>query len=300
MKKIGFVGLGNMGSHMARNLMEKGCQLTVYDLNQDAVSAAVTLGAAAASSAKEVAAVSEVVITMLPNSPHVKTAVLGKNGVLEGAKKGLVLIDMSSIDPCVSQEVEAAVRPHGVRMLDAPVSGGIIGAEKATLSIMVGGEKALFGEVEELLHMMGKSVVYCGDIGAGNTTKLANQVIVAANLVGMSEAMVLAKKAGVDGQRVFDAIRGGLAGSVILEQKMPMILAGQFISGGHLNLHIKDLQNALDTAHKVGASVPFTAMMMEIMQHQKNNGEGTHDHCCVIRYFEEQAGVEVRSQPGAQ
>lgn len=300
MKKIGFVGLGNMGNHMARNLMEKGCQLTVYDLNQQAVDTAVSQGATAATSAKAVAEASDVVITMLPNSPHVKTVVLGENGVLEGAKPGLVLIDMSSIDPCVSQEVEAAVRPHGVRMLDAPVSGGIIGAEKATLSIMVGGEKALFDEMEELLHLMGKSVVYCGDIGAGNTTKLANQIIVAANLVGMSEAMVLAKKAGVDGKLVFEAIRGGLAGSVILEQKMPMILAGQFISGGHLNLHIKDLQNALDTGHKVGASVPFTALMMEIMQHQKSKGEGTHDHCCVIRYFEELAGVEVRSQEDGQ
>ena len=228
MKKIGFVGLGIMGKPMAKNLLKAGYELTVFDINQDAVNEVVAAGGVAAKTAKEVAAQSEAVITMLPNSPHVKTAVLGENGVLEGAKPGLILIDMSSIAPLAAQEVAAAVAKKGVEMIDAPVSGGEPKAIDGTLSIMVGGKQEIFDRCVELLSKMGKSVVRCGDIGAGNTTKLANQIIVALNIAALSEAMVLATKAGVDPELVFNAIRGGLAGSTVMEAKAPMILAGNF------------------------------------------------------------------------
>ena len=217
MKKIGFVGLGIMGKPMAKNLLKAGYELVVFDINQEAVAEVVAAGAVKAENAKEVAAKSEAVITMLPNSPHVKTAVLGENGVLAGAKPGLILIDMSSIAPLAAQEVAAAVAKQGVEMLDAPVSGGEPKAIDGSLSIMVGGKQEIFDRCVELLSKMGKSVVRCGDIGAGNTTKLANQIIVALNIAALSEALVLATKAGVDPELVFNAIRGGLAGSTVME-----------------------------------------------------------------------------------
>ena len=240
MKKVGFIGLGIMGKPMAKNLLKAGYELVVFDINQDAVNEVVAAGAKSAPTSKDVAAQSEVVITMLPNSPHVKAAVLGENGVLEGAKPGLVLIDMSSIAPLASQEIAAAVAKKGVEMLDAPVSGGEPKAIDGSLSIMVGGKKELFDRSTELLSKMGKSVVLCGDVGAGNTTKLANQIIVALNIAAVSEAFVLATKAGVDPELVFNAIRGGLAGSTVMEAKAPMIMAGNFKPGFKIDLHIKD------------------------------------------------------------
>ena len=258
MKKIGFVGLGIMGKPMAKNLLRAGYAVTVFDINQDAVKEVMAEGAAMAKTSKEVAQHSEVVITMLPNSPHVKTAVLGENGVLEGAKPGLILIDMSSIAPLASQEIAAAVAKKGVEMLDAPVSGGEPKAIDGTLSIMVGGKQELFDKCFELLSKMGKSIVRCGDVGAGNTTKLANQIVVALNIAAVSEAFVLATKAGVDPELVFNAIRGGLAGSTVMEAKGPMMLAGNFKPGFKIDLHIKDLANAIETGHDVGVPLPLT------------------------------------------
>ena len=296
MKKIGFVGLGIMGKPMAKNLLKAGYELTVFDINQDAVNEVVAAGGVAAKTAKEVAAQSEAVITMLPNSPHVKTAVLGENGVLEGAKPGLILIDMSSIAPLAAQEVAAAVAKKGVEMIDAPVSGGEPKAIDGTLSIMVGGKQEIFDRCVELLSKMGKSVVRCGDIGAGNTTKLANQIIVALNIAALSEAMVLATKAGVDPELVFNAIRGGLAGSTVMEAKAPMILAGNFKPGFKIDLHIKDLANAIETGHDVGVPLPLTSSVMEILQALKVDGKGQNDHSGIAMYYEKMAKIETRKK----
>ena len=296
MKKIGFVGLGIMGKPMAKNLLKAGYELVVFDINQEAVAEVVAAGAVKAENAKEVAAKSEAVITMLPNSPHVKTAVLGENGVLAGAKPGLILIDMSSIAPLAAQEVAAAVAKHGVDMLDAPVSGGEPKAIDGSLSIMVGGKQEIFDRCVELLSKMGKSVVRCGDIGAGNTTKLANQIIVALNIAALSEALVLATKAGVDPELVFNAIRGGLAGSTVMEAKAPMILAGNFKPGFKIDLHIKDLANAIETGHDVGVPLPLTSSVMEILQALKVDGKGQNDHSGIAMYYEKMAKIETRKK----
>ena len=296
MKKIGFVGLGIMGKPMAKNLLKAGYELVVFDINQEAVAEVVAAGAVKAENAKEVAAKSEAVITMLPNSPHVKTAVLGENGVLAGAKPGLILIDMSSIAPLAAQEVAAAVAKQGVEMLDAPVSGGEPKAIDGSLSIMVGGKQEIFDRCVELLSKMGKSVVRCGDIGAGNTTKLANQIIVALNIAALSEALVLATKAGVDPELVFNAIRGGLAGSTVMEAKAPMILAGNFKPGFKIDLHIKDLANAIETGHDVGVPLPLTSSVMEILQALKVDGKGQNDHSGIAMYYEKMAKVEARKK----
>ena len=294
MKKIGFVGLGIMGKPMAKNLLRAGYEVMVFDINQDAVKEVMAEGAAMAKTSKEVAQHSEVVITMLPNSPHVKTAVLGENGVLEGAKPGLILIDMSSIAPLASQEIAAAVAKKGVEMLDAPVSGGEPKAIDGTLSIMVGGKQELFDKCFELLSKMGKSIVRCGDVGAGNTTKLANQIVVALNIAAVSEAFVLATKAGVDPELVFNAIRGGLAGSTVMEAKGPMMLAGNFKPGFKIDLHIKDLANAIETGHDVGVPLPLTASVMEILQALKVDGKGQNDHSGIVQFYENLAKVEAR------
>ena len=296
MKKIGFVGLGIMGKPMAKNLLKAGYELVVFDINQEAVAEVVAAGAVKAENAKEVAAKSEAVITMLPNSPHVKTAVLGENGVLAGAKPGLILIDMSSIAPLAAQEVAAAVVKQGVEMLDAPVSGGEPEAIDGSLSIMVGGKQEIFDRCVELLSKMGKSVVRCGDIGAGNTTKLANQIIVALNIAALSEALVLATKAGVDPELVFNAIRGGLAGSTVMEAKAPMILAGNFKPGFKIDLHIKDLANAIETGHDVGVPLPLTSSVMEILQALKVDGKGQNDHSGIAMHYEKMAKVEARKK----
>ena len=296
MKKIGFIGLGIMGKPMAMNLIKAGYSLVVYDIRPEPVKEVVAAGAKEGKSSKDVAAQSEVVITMLPNSPDVKKAVLGENGVLEGAKPGLILIDMSSIAPLVSKEVEAEARKKGVEMLDAPVSGGEPKAVDGTLSIMVGGKKEAFDQVEDILKVMGASAVLVGDIGSGNTTKLANQIIVALNIAAMSEAMVLATKAGVDPEKVFQAIRGGLAGSTVLNAKVPLALDGNFKPGFRIELHIKDLANALDTAHEIGVPVPLASGVMEIMQALKVDGKAGDDHGGIIQFYEKLAKVEVRKQ----
>ncbi len=294
--KIGFVGLGIMGKPMAMNLLKAGYSLTVYDIRPEPVKEVVAAGAEQGRCSEDVAKKSEVIITMLPNSPEVKEAVLGEHGVLDGAKPGTILIDMSSIAPLVSKEVAAKAQEKGVEMLDAPVSGGEPKAIDGTLSIMVGGKKDVFDQVEDILKVMGASAVLVGDIGSGNTTKLANQIIVALNIAAMSEAMVLATKAGVDPEKVYQAIRGGLAGSTVLDAKVPLALDGNFKPGFRIELHIKDLQNALDTAQELGVSVPLASGVMEVMQSLKASGKAGDDHGGIIQFYEESAKVEVRRQ----
>jgi len=294
MSKIGFIGLGIMGKPMSKNLIKAGYKLVVCDVVKSAVEELKQAGAEVAETPREVAAQSDIIITMLPNSPQVKQVVLGKNGVIEGAKAGAIVADMSSIAPLVSREVHDALAEKGVRMLDAPVSGGQPKAVDGTLSIMVGGAQTDFDELLPVFKAMGASVVLTGAIGAGNVTKLANQIIVAINIAGISEALVMATKAGVDPELVYKAIRGGLAGSTVLDAKAPLILDRKFDPGFRINLHIKDLANVLETSHAVGVPLPVTSAVMEILQALKVDGMGESDHGAMVRFYEKLAKIEVR------
>lgn len=294
MKKIGFIGLGIMGKPMARNLLKAGYQLIVYDINAGAINELVQDGAKEGKSSGDVASQSEVIITMLPNSPDVKKVVLGVNGIIDGVKPGSVLIDMSSIAPLISKEVAEKLLKKGVIMLDAPVSGGEPKAIEGTLAIMVGGPEETFDKVKDILSVMGASVKLVGDIGSGNITKLANQIIVALNIAAIGEAMVLATKAGVNPEKVYQAIRGGLAGSNALDAKMPLILDGNFKPGFRIELHIKDLMNALDTAKELDVPGVLTSKVLEIMQALKVDGKAQDDHGGIIQFYEKLAKVEVR------
>ena len=291
---IGFIGLGIMGAPMAKNLIKGGYKVVVPAQSGKAGDLK-TAGAETAAGYKEVAAKSDVVITMLPNSPEVKSVILGPGGVIEGVKQGAIVVDMSSIAPAASQEIGAALKAKGTDFLDAPVSGGEPKAIDGTLAIMAGGDKAAFEKVKPVLENMGSSVTLVGDIGSGNVTKLANQIIVALNIAAVSEAFVLATKAGVNPRAVFDAIKGGLAGSTVMNAKVPMILDGNFKPGFRIELHIKDLQNALDTAHNLNVPVPLTANVMETLQVLKVEGHAKSDHSAIVRFYEELAKAEVRT-----
>ncbi len=294
MGKIGFIWLGIMGKPMSKNLIKAGYQLVVFNRSKAAVDELVAAGAEAAEGPKALAERVDLIITMLPNSPQVKEVVLGEGGVIEGAKKGAVVIDMSSIAPLVSREIAAKLNEKGIEMLDAPVSGGEPKAIDGTLSVMVGGKKEVFEKCFPVMKAMAGSVVLTGEIGAGNVTKLANQVIVALNLAAMSEALVLATKAGVSPELVYQAIRGGLAGSAVLDAKAPLVMDRKFNPGFKINLHIKDLQNVLDTSHELGVPLPLTAAVMEIMQTLKVDGKGDNDHGALIQYYEKGANIEVK------
>jgi len=291
--KIGFIGLGIMGKPMSKNLLKAGYSVVVRDHNVENEAELVDAGATVAKSAKAVAEQCEVIITMLPNSPQVKQAALGEDGIIDGAKPGTVVIDMSSIAPLASREIHDELAKKNIRLLDAPVSGGEPKAIDGTLSVMVGGDKALFDQCYDIMKAMAGSVVHTGEIGAGNVTKLANQVIVALNIAAMSEALTLATKAGVNPDLVYQAIRGGLAGSTVLDAKAPMVMDRNFKPGFRIDLHIKDLANALDTSHGVGAQLPLTAAVMEMMQALKADGLGTADHSALVCYYEKLARVEV-------
>ena len=293
--KVGFIGLGIMGKPMAKNLIKAGFELIVFDIVAAGVDELVEAGATAASSSEQVAKeCNGLLFTMLPNSPHVKTVIMGQNGVLCGAKQGLIIVDSSSIAPLASKEVYAAAQEKGVSYIEAPVSGGEPKAIEGTLAIMAGGDEQIFNKVKDILLIVGASAVYCGASGSGNTTKLANQIIVALNIAAVSEAFVLAEKAGVDPEKVFNAIKGGLAGSTVMNAKVPLALEGNFKPGFRIELHIKDLQNALDTAHEVGVPIPLTAGGMEIMQALKVDGKQKDDHGGIIQYYEKLAKVQVR------
>ena len=293
-QRIGFIGLGVMGKPMARNLMRAGYALTIYDIALEPLRELLEEGAAEGKSPAHVAAKSEIVFTMLPNSPQVKEVILGENGVLEGAAAGSVVIDMSSIAPGVAREVSEACSGKGVFMLDAPVSGGEPKAIDGTLSIMAGGPEEIFEKARPVLECMGAAVTRIGEIGSGNTCKLANQIMVALHLASVGEAMVFAEKSGVDPEKVYEAIRGGLAGSTVLDAKMPLILERNFKPGGPIRMHTKDLLNVRDTALETDAPIPLTTQVLEMMKALKADGKAEHDHGGLIQYFEKLAGVEVR------
>jgi len=293
-RKIGFIGLGIMGNPMCKNLLKAGYEVIALDTNKKNLDEVVAAGAKAADSPKAVAEQVQIVITMLPNSPQVRQVALGEKGVIEGAKAGSIFIDMSSIAPLVSRQIAEQLAAQGVEMLDAPVSGGQPKAIDGTLSVMVGGKKEIFDRCYDVMKTMAGSVVLTGDIGAGNITKLANQIIVAINIAAMSEALVLASKAGVEPELVYQAIRGGLAGSTVLEAKAPLVMDRKFNPGFRINLHIKDLANVLDTSHELGVPLPLTAAVMEMLLTLKVKGMGDLDHGTLVRYYEDMAGVEVK------
>ena len=291
---IGFIGLGIMGKPMARNLIKAGYSLTIYSKGPEALRELAQEDATVVASSKEVAQRSQVIITMLPDSPDSEEAILGPEGVLQGAEKGSVIIDMSSIAPLVTQRIAARAAEAGVDMLDAPVSGGEPGAVAGTLAIMVGGKQEVFDRCLPILDVMGRSVVRVGDVGAGNTVKLANQIIVAANIAGIGEAFVLSQKAGIDPELVFQAIRGGLAGSNAMEAKVPMILEGNFNPGFRIRLHQKDLHNALLTGKDLGVPLPVTSLVQQMLGALMVRDKGESDHSAIVTFIEDMANTQVR------
>ena len=292
--KIGFIGLGIMGKPMAKNLVKAGFPLVVHNRSRSKVDELVKEGAAAANTPREVASSSDIIITMLPNSPDVELVALGANGILEGAKAGQLFIDMSTINPIVSQKIAKEFSAKSVAMVDAPVSGGEKGAIDATLSIMAGGEAKDFERALPVFNALGKTVTHMGSIGSGGFTKLANQIIVAINLTAIGEALVFGAKAGVDPQKMIRALAGGLAGSKCLDQKSEKILSGDFAPGFKIDLHSKDLNLIQDAARSVGVPIPTAAFVEQLFAALRVRGRGGMDHSGVITFFEDLAGVQVR------
>ena len=295
MANIGFIGLGIMGKPMSRNLLKAGHKLVVYDVVAALVDAVTADGATSGESCRDVASRSEIVITMLPDGPEVEQAILGPGGVLEGIRAGSAVIDMSSISPLVSQKVGAACAKKDVKFLDAPVSGGEPKAIDGTLAIMVGGDAQVFQSMQPILEKMGSSVILTGPVGAGNVTKLANQIMVACNIAAMGEALVLASKAGLNPEVVFNAVKGGLAGSTVLNAKAPMVMTRNFKPGFRIRLHQKDLRNALLTAESMKVALPLTGMVQQMLMALINKGKGDLDHSAIVTFIEELAGIEVKS-----
>lgn len=291
--KVGLIGLGIMGKPMGANLLKKGYDLTIFDRNPAPVAELSAAGAKVAADTRELAATCDVILTMLPNSPHVKSVVLGEGGVVETVREGSVVIDMSSINPMASREIAAELAKHGVQMLDAPVSGGEPKAIDGSLSFMVGGPEDVFEAHKELLSAMGSSVVRCGEIGAGNVTKLCNQVVVAVNIAVVGEALMLGQKAGVSPDAIYRAIRGGLAGSTVMDAKAPMMMDRNFKPGFRIDLHIKDLNNVLDTAKEIDAPMLLTNQVMEMMKVLRHDGEGQSDHSALVKFYEKLTDEQI-------
>jgi 2-hydroxy-3-oxopropionate reductase len=292
--RIGFIGLGIMGKPMARNLMKAGFPLVVHNRTRAKEDELVKQGAVPAASPKDVAQAADVIITMLPNSPDVEQVVLGPNGVKEGVRAGQLFIDMSTINPIVSQNIAKELSSVEVAMVDAPVSGGEKGAIDATLSIMAGGEPQDFERALPIFNALGKTVTHMGPLGSGGFTKLANQIIVAINLTAIGEALVFGTKAGVDPQKMIRALSGGLAGSKCLDQKSEKILSGDFAPGFKIDLHSKDLSLITDAARSVGVPIPTAAFVEQLFAALRVRGRGGMDHSAVITIFEDLAGVQVR------
>ncbi|MFC1650896.1 2-hydroxy-3-oxopropionate reductase [Candidatus Latescibacterota bacterium] len=293
-EKIGFIGLGIMGKPMAKNLINAGYSLVVLDINTAAVGELVEMGAESAASPAEVAAKVNKIITMLPDGPQVDEVVLGANGVVENAGSGTALIDMSSISPTVTKKIAAGLAEKGARALDAPVSGGEPGAIAGQLAIMVGGPEDLFNNVKPIFDVVGKSAVLVGDAGAGQTCKLVNQILVGIHIEAMGEAFQLATKAGVDQMKVYEAIKGGLAGSNVLNAKVPLMLDRNFKPGFKINLHQKDLRNALEAASTMGLTLPVTNIVQGMIGDLVDDGKGNDDHGGIVQALEKTNGVTIK------
>jgi len=294
MANLGFVGLGIMGRPMIKNLLKAGHTVVAYGRTEKKLAACVADGAARGASNKDVGARADIIFTMLPDGPEVEEVVLGPNGILEGAKTGSMIIDMSSINPLVSQKIAAACAAKGVEFLDAPVSGGEPMAIEGKLSIMVGGSEKAFRKAEPLLKCMGASVTLTGPVGAGNTTKLANQIMVACNIAAMGEALALATRCGLDPEVVVNAIKGGLAGSAVLNAKGPMLIARNFKPGFRIRLHQKDLRNALQAAEATQMCLPLTALVQQMLLSLMGDGKGDLDHAAIATFVEGASHVEVK------
>src|SRR5262245_46565949 len=294
--KIGFIGLGIMGKPMAKNLLKAGFPVVVHNRSRAKVDEVAKEGATPATSPKEVASAAEIVITMLPNSPDVELVALGPNGIKEGARPGQLFIDMSTINPIVSQKIALELSGLGVAMIDAPVSGGEKGAVEGALSIMAGGEPQDFERALPVFNALGKTITHMGPLSAGGFTKLANQIIVAINLTAIGEALVFGSKAGVDPQKMIRALAGGLAGSKCLDQKAEKILSGDFAPGFKIDLHSKDLNLIQDAARSVGVPIPTAAFVEQLFAALRVRGRGGLDHSGVITFFEDLAGVQVRKR----
>ena len=292
-EKVGFIGLGIMGKPMARNLMEAGYELTVHNRSPEKAEELGEEGAAVAGSPREVAEKSDVVITMLPDSPQVREVLSGEKGVFQGIKEGALLIDMSTISPVVTEELAAEAREKGASMLDAPVSGGDVGAIEGTLSIMVGGEEADFERARPLFEVMGKTVTHVGPTGAGQVTKAANQIVVALTIEAVSEALVLGSKGGVAPEKILDVLSGGLAGNKVMEVKREKFLSHNFEPGFRSELHHKDLGIALSAGREYGVVLPVTALVDQMLLAMRRKGWGGEDHSALLRVIEDLSGHEI-------
>ena len=291
--KTGFIGLGIMGRPMAKNLLKAGKELLVSDLNKEAVADAVNAGAQEATYA-EIGAQCDRIIIMVPSGAISKSILFGENGVASTIKEGAIVCDMSSVTPVESKECYDGLKAKGVGFLYAPVSGGEPGAVNGTLAIMAGGDAEDFEAMQEYFDILGSSALLIGESGSGSVTKLANQVIVNNTIAVVSEAFVLAAKAGADPKKVYEAIRGGLAGSAVLDAKIPMIIERNFKPGGPIRINHKDIKNVVNTAHSIDVPIPYTAQLYEILQTLKIHGHMEDDHGGIVQYFEKLAGIEVK------
>ena len=292
---IGFIGLGIMGKPMAHNLLKAGYPLVVHNRSQKPVQELVAAGAMAATCPSQVANQSQVVITMLPDSPDVEEVALGPEGLVEAVRPGMIFIDMSTIAPAVAVRVAAALGQKGARCLDAPVSGGDVGAREGTLSIMVGGDRATFDEVRPIFEVLGKSAILCGPIGAGQTVKACNQVLVAITIAGVSEALTLGAKAGVDPGKIVEVLSGGLARCGVLDNRGQRMVNGDFEPGFRLRLHYKDLNIVRQTSRDYGVPLPVTAVVHELFATAMSLNRGEIDHSGLLTVIEDLAGIQVRT-----
>ena len=288
--KIAFIGLGIMGKPMAKNLLKAGHQLRVYDRNPATMEEMAAAGATLCKSSVDTVEGVDLVLTMLPNSPHVKSIMLEDDRLAEKMPRSAAFIDMSSINPVASREIAAALEKFGIDMLDAPVSGGQPKAIDGTLAFMVGGKQEVFDKFKPVLEAMGSSVVLCGDVGAGNVTKLCNQTIVAVNIAALAEALQMGQMCGVEPEKIFQAIKGGLAGSTVMNAKAPMMMDQNFQPGFRIDLHIKDLTNVVDAAKVVDAPIPLTQMVLEMMKILHHDGDGACDHSALLKYYQKLTG----------
>src|SRR5215211_4274939 len=294
-EKVGFIGLGIMGKPMAKNLMEAGYELVLYNRTLEKAEELSEDGAEVAANPREVAENSEIIVTMLPDSPDVRNVVAGKDGVLEGIEEGSLLVDMSTISPVVTEELAEALKKKGASMLDAPVSGGDVGAIEGTLSIMVGGDEEDFQRANPLFEAMGKTVNHVGPVGAGQVTKAANQIVVALTIEAVSEALVLGSKGGVAPEKILDVLGGGLAGNKVMEAKREKLLEHSFDPGFRIELHHKDLGIALAAGREYGVTLPVTAIVDQMLQDLEMRGRGDRDHSAILTLIEESSGHEIGS-----
>lgn len=289
MTKVGFIGLGIMGSPMAKNLIDNGVELYVNDLSEVAVSEIESLGGKSATK-QEIGSVCEIIFTILPNGTIVESSLID---LFNDENKNVIVCDMSSITPVQAKHHHELCINHNWEYVDAPVSGGEPGAIDGSLAFMVGGKESMFNRLLPYFEIMGDSAILVGDIGSGSVTKLANQIIVNNNIAIVSEALVFAKKAGADPEKVYEAIKNGLAGSAVLDAKAPKIINRDFEPGGKISINHKDVKNIVDTAHQIDVPIPYSAQLFEIMQVLKINDRLNEDHSAIVKYFENLAQITV-------